>query len=233
MENYKVYMHIFPNNKKYIGITCKEVKVRWNNGKGYKENQPLIHNAVGKYGWGNIKHKILFEGLTKDQAEQKEVELIAFYKSNQKEYGYNIESGGKARGRVSEETKKKIGDIHRGKKLTLEARKKISLAQMGDKNNNYGKHWTEERKKKLSAKTSGENHWMYGKHWSNEMKKKFSDANKIKILCVEQNKIYESITSASKINNIAGQSISACAKHKRKTAGGYHWEYIDKIKENK
>lgn len=228
MENYKVYMHIFPNSKKYIGITCRSVKHRWNNGKNYRENQPLIHNAIEKYGWENIKHKILFEGLTKDQAEQKEVELIAFYKSNQKEYGYNIESGGKARGRVSEETKKKISNSEKGKKVSLETRKKISLAQMGDKNNNYGKHWTEERKKKLSTKTSGKNHWMYGKHWSNEMKAKFSKANKIKILCVEQNKIYESITSASKINNVAGQSISACAKHKRKTAGGYHWEYANK-----
>ena len=31
MDNYKVYIHIFPNNKVYIGITSQKPKRRWNN----------------------------------------------------------------------------------------------------------------------------------------------------------------------------------------------------------
>ena len=42
-------MHIFPNNKKYIGITKQTPEKRWENGKGYKHNN-YIQNAINKYG---------------------------------------------------------------------------------------------------------------------------------------------------------------------------------------
>ena len=48
-KNYCVYEHIFPNGKKYIGISCDAEK-RWRNGKGY-ETQPKIARAINKYGW--------------------------------------------------------------------------------------------------------------------------------------------------------------------------------------
>lgn len=44
-NNYTVYMHIFPNNKVYIGITSRNPKYRWNNGKNYKK-QCLIARAI-------------------------------------------------------------------------------------------------------------------------------------------------------------------------------------------
>lgn len=91
-KRYYVYKHTTPANKVYIGITCINPSHRWNNGKGYQLQ--LFGKAVDKYGWNNIKHEILFDSLTKEEAEQKEIELIAFYKSNQKEYGYNVSSGG-------------------------------------------------------------------------------------------------------------------------------------------
>ena len=69
-------MHIFPNNKKYIGITNQNVKDRWrSNGQGY-EKQKAIWNAIQKYGWENIEHKILYQKLSKQEAEEKEQELI-------------------------------------------------------------------------------------------------------------------------------------------------------------
>lgn len=49
---------------------------------------------------------------------------------------------------------------------------------------------------------------------------------KKRILCVELNKIYESVTKASKELNIDKSSICACCKNKLNTAGGYHWKYI-------
>ena len=110
---YSVYLHIFSNSKKYIGITCRKPEYRWNKGKGYKENK-YFTNAINKYGWENIEHKILFTNLTKEEAEQKEIELIAKYKSNNREYGYNIEYGGCHNGKTSEETKRKLSESHKG-----------------------------------------------------------------------------------------------------------------------
>ena len=63
-KKYVVYEHLFPNGKRYIGITSKIPEKRWENGCGYtKSKQPAMYNAVQKYGWENIKHNILFTDL--------------------------------------------------------------------------------------------------------------------------------------------------------------------------
>lgn len=89
-NNYIVYIHISPSEKVYIGITAFDPKYRWlNNGRGYK-NQTVFFNAIIKYGWINFKHEILYEGLTKEEALDKEEELIRKYKSYDRRYGYNV-----------------------------------------------------------------------------------------------------------------------------------------------
>lgn len=91
METYCVYIHTFPNNKNYIGIT-KNIERRFGkDGKGYY-TQPKMRKAIEKYGWENVKHRILLDGLTKEQAEKAEQEFIIAYDSIRK--GYNITIGG-------------------------------------------------------------------------------------------------------------------------------------------
>lgn len=90
---YIVYMHTCPNGKTYVGITQQEAKRRWNNGRGYIGNE-YFTRAIKKYGWANIKHEILFENLTKQEAAEKEIELIAMNKSDDRRYGYNQNKGG-------------------------------------------------------------------------------------------------------------------------------------------
>ena len=113
MNNYCVYKHTFPNGKVYIGITRQKPERRWNRGRGY-EQSTYMWNAIQKYGWENIKHEILYEGLTKEEAENKEIELIAKYKSNDSIHGYNIANGGNCIGTVSESTKRKIASTRMG-----------------------------------------------------------------------------------------------------------------------
>ena len=111
-----VYMHTTPNKKRYIGITQQEAEVRWKKGKGY--DTQYFSKAIKKYGWDNIKHEILFENLTKEEAEKKEVELIDFYNSNDKRYGYNIENGG-SHNVCSEETKRKMSEAQKALHKTI------------------------------------------------------------------------------------------------------------------
>ena len=113
-DGYCVYKHTAPNGKVYIGLTSLNPIVRWNNGKGYKHNAHF-HSAILKYGWDNIKHEILYSGLTKEEACQKEIELITWYKSNNPEFGYNIDNGGNCIGKMSEETKRKLHNANLGK----------------------------------------------------------------------------------------------------------------------
>ena len=91
---YTVYMHVFPNNKVYIGITQQEPEKRWKNGLGYDAHQTLMKRAIKKYGWQNIKHEILYKNLNKNEACNKEIELIALYDSTNKQKGYNVSKGG-------------------------------------------------------------------------------------------------------------------------------------------
>lgn len=218
---FNVYKHTCPNHKIYIGITSNKINRRWQNGFGYRENKHFF-NAILKYGWDNIKHEILFTNLTKEEACKKEIELIAFYKSNQSKYGYNSSTGGEqpTTGRkLSDETKEKIRQAHLGLK-----RSRLSIEKT--RKGNIGKHLTEELKKKLSEERKGKGNPMYGKHTSQKQKeairKKFSKP----IICVETKVIYSSIIEAQRQTGISDSGIQAVCKKKRKTAGGYHWEYI-------
>ena len=77
---YTVYVHISPNNKYYVGITKQSVKRRWHNGTAYRKNT-YFYSAIQKYGWDNFQHEIIAEHLTKDEACDFEITLIAALKS--------------------------------------------------------------------------------------------------------------------------------------------------------
>lgn len=106
--NYKVYVHIAPNGKRYYGITKQKVEARWKNGKGYGANE-YFYRAINKYGWDNFEHIIIARGLSEEEAKWLEVELIREHDTSNREYGYNISLGGEA---------------HKGHKHTEETRKK-------------------------------------------------------------------------------------------------------------
>ena len=86
MNNYTVYEHLFPNGKRYIGITKLPPKERWEkNGNGYKTQS--VFRAITKYGWDNIEHNIISTNLSYEDACNMEVELIKKYKTMNKKYG--------------------------------------------------------------------------------------------------------------------------------------------------
>lgn len=139
---YSVYIHTFPNGKKYIGVTSWKPELRWGaNGCNYKN--PYMVNAIKKYGWDNITHKIIAENLTADQASQMEIKLIQKYNSADKRYGYNISLGGIESKICSEQTKEKLRQANLGKAMSEDSKRKISEF-------NKGKHITEETLKHMS-----------------------------------------------------------------------------------
>ena len=87
-----VYIHIFPNGKRYVGLTMRDVNKRWGNGIGYKK-QKVVYNAILKYGWNNISH-IVYECDTESEMKYLERYLIAYYNTTDHRYGYNVTEGG-------------------------------------------------------------------------------------------------------------------------------------------
>ena len=180
---YCVYKHTcLINGKVYVGITARKPNVRWGcNGYGYRNNTHFS-NAIKKYGWENFRHEILYNELTCEEAKQKEIELIALLKSNNREFGYNKSSGGdpgsgvhcteerKAKiraGRLgykcSEETRRRISEAN--KRRSPEVIKKISRSRIGkpawnkgitgEASSSYGVVFSEERRRHISEATTG------------------------------------------------------------------------------
>lgn len=222
-NNYIVYMHTSPNNKKYIGITSQKPERRWRkNGEGYKDHL-YFWRAIQKYGWDNFKHDILYTDLTKEEAEQKEVKLIAYYNSNNIDFGYNMSVGGESGSK--------------GYKYTNEQRKRMSENRKGEKNGMYGKHHTEESIEKGRIKHLRENLSpdtirkmsvaKKGKKRSNESIIKQIETISNKVICIETSVVYNGTKEAGRANNIDPSCISKVCRGERKTAGGFHWRYGD------
>lgn len=104
VRNYQVYIHQNKvNGKMYCGQTCKTLKQRSrSNGKGYDEC-PRFYNAIQKYGWDNFNHFTLIDGLTKEEADIVETEIIKKYHLTDDHYGYNINEGGSHPGKPTED----------------------------------------------------------------------------------------------------------------------------------
>lgn len=74
-NTWSVYRHTFPDGRVYIGITSGNPEKRWANGRGYR-HQEKMELAIMKYGWDNIKHEIISDGLTESEAKNKEEQMI-------------------------------------------------------------------------------------------------------------------------------------------------------------
>lgn len=224
---YYVYRHVCPNGKIYVGITSMVPTYRWANGNGYSENNHF-YNAILKYGWDNIKHEILYSGLTKEEACQKEIELIAEYKSNQREFGYNISLGGDV---PSEETKRRLREINLGKHHSEETRKKMSESRRGKSHSKEhsaaianalrGRPLSEIAKLHLSESKKSSIPWNKGKHYNSSNAKTVCQYDMNGNLLYEYRSAYE----AAKSNNLSQGNISACCCGKRRQTGGYIWHY--------
>lgn len=251
-----VYKHTnTTNGMVYIGVTGMKPNERWRNGEGYRHNEHFMR-AIKKYGWDNFEHEILFSDLSREEAECKEVELISLCKSDNRAFGYNIESGGhlnivseetREKMRVAitgkrhtEETIQKLKELHKGekhnwygKRLSEEAKRKIGDANRGEKNGMYGKRVSEETRKKIGDACRGEKHYNFGKPRSEETKRKLREAHRRpfnkhvkKVVCVETGVVYPSIIDAFEQTGVDRAGICLVCNGKRKSAGGFHWEFV-------
>lgn len=190
-NNYTVYLHISPSGKRYYGITCQDVNLRWHNGEGYKKQ--MFYRAIKKYGWDNFQHIIVAENLSKEDACALEISLIAVYNTTDSHYGYNIGEGGE-HSKCSESTKLKLRKAKLGRKLTEETKRKIAEKSKGHK-------LPKEAVEKLRAINKGNKIWL-GKHHKDESKSKSAknQPKARKITC--DGLIFDSVYDCAKYLNI-------------------------------
>jgi len=155
------------NNKEYIGLTTKPLEHRWkqhiyesNKKDSWEWNTPL-GNAIKKYGKDSFQIFVLEECSSETELKQKEIQLIRERKSLATETGYNLTLGGDGRlgYKLSEETKRKIGEGNIGKVMSNEAKEKMSVAakkrSVGKLSPMNGKKHTDDALKKISESSKG------------------------------------------------------------------------------
>lgn len=231
INSYSLYIHTFPNGKKYVGITSLIPEKRWLKGRGYTRHI-LIKNAIKKYGWENINHDVVMTGMTREEACQREIQSIAILRTTDINYGYNLNCGGDLKIPNSETLAKISGKNHwnygnpHGFKHTDETKRKLSEDRMGANNANYGKTLTEEHKQKLSKRMSGDKNPFKGKKHKDGL-----FANRRKPIIQKDiitNKIIKVWDSAWEIEmklGISHSNIARCCRGKIKKSHGYVWEY--------
>lgn len=220
-----VYMHTNKaNGKVYIGVSKGDPKRRWGrNGSGYsKQQQSAFASAIEKYTWDGFEHAILATNLSQKEAWDMEIELIAFYKSNVSRWhnqanGYNMTDGGDGAcgRRLSDEAKRRISEANKGKPSpmkncfhTEEVKRKISKSKIGrfcgEDNPNYNNH-----------KLVGENNPNYG--------------NGFPIVQFDKNGVriaeYRTSGDAEKETGVSQSNIRRCCRGEIYSTGGFMWKF--------
>jgi hypothetical protein len=169
MNNFYVYVH-------YRNDTLQPFYVGKGTGKRYKSNRRNTYwkNIVNKVGYTPM---IIENFLTEEESFELEKYYIQHFGRNNL---CNMTDGGEGVSGVirTKETRKKIGESHKGKKHTQESKKKISEI-------NKGKKFTEEHKKNISQSN---------KCGRNPKSKK--------VINIETNKIYFCVREAAEAINI-------------------------------
>lgn len=225
-RNYKIYLHINKiNDKKYVGQTRQSVEHRWNNGYGYL-NSPYFWNAIQKYGWDNFEHIVLMEGLTKTEADEKEIELIKNYKSHVSEHGYNISRGGSGLTGAT-----KYIDIYKYNMDGSFVKHYFDISEIIEENPEYSASCIRYCYDEKSVSAYGFQWKSYYKDYIEEVLPYNYRRSKEKCKNVYQYSLngeyitsYNSITQAANINNLDDTCIGKCCNELMKSYAGYQWK---------
>jgi group I intron endonuclease len=91
-----IYCYLFPNGKRYIGLTIRDKKRKKEH--MYNTNNPLktnrVYNAFRKYGFENTKYEVLDIAESSTELCEKERMYIQMYNSYIDGNGYNMTYGG-------------------------------------------------------------------------------------------------------------------------------------------
>jgi group I intron endonuclease len=203
------------NDKKYVGYTSIGYQERFKQ-HIYEANKlktgRILCKAIRKYPIDSFEVKLLYQTVLSDEAFKLEIDYIQLYKTHaftKSHNGYNMSLG---------------GDSNKGYKHSEETKEKLKIAKSGQNSYFFGKHLTEEHKKKLSdAKIGLKKTDTTKRNMSNSRKKSIIQIDKYTMEIISE---FPSIKEAFEITKI--DHISDVCNGKRKTAGGYIWEFKNK-----
>lgn len=110
------------NGKSYVGQTVYSMEKRWREHCSFanKNRTCYFYRAIVKHGKDAFEHEILEDNIPQDKLNEREIFYIEKYGTF--DNGYNLDRGGQTRKdfRLTEETKRKLSEANKGKKLSKE-----------------------------------------------------------------------------------------------------------------
>ena len=152
------------NGRRYVGQTgCKDVQERWRKhkkcGVDGKGDCRAIVGALHKYGVENFTFEIVCICFDEDMNALESYYIKKYM--TLAPHGYNLTEGGEG-GKMSEETRRKMSETHKGKPKSAETRLRMREAQ---------RNRSEETRRRLSESAKG-------KTPSEETRRKMSESAK-------------------------------------------------------
>lgn len=238
------------NGKQYVGQTIQVLERRWNFHMSKNSRCLALKAAIEKYGKENFKVKEVYRALSLEELNKKEQEFIADLNTLAPN-GYNLTTGGD-RPVFSKESIEKMSKSAKGrsswcKGMTVYSDPRIAYTvskMMEGKRRIFGnsgphtqKHSPETIEKMRSIKI--------GKRQSESTKEKIGKANSkpkpdgfsetmrlvqknraIRILCIENNTEYESISVAAKTLDLNPGHIYRMIKSNLKNVKGFTFKMV-------
>jgi group I intron endonuclease len=224
-----VYKATTPSNKFYFGITNQGLKerIRLHHKDAKRKNETYCWaNALKKYG-KNIKWEIVAEFDDRNEALKLEIELIAKYSTQDRDYGYNYTSGGDGFRGASHrpETLTKISDYL---KSINHGVKEVEHLHKYYKNN-------PEKRSELAKQMYVDNPEMR-QFMKDKINKQRESGQKLgkpakPILVIKDCLVleFESQNEAARFFNVDGSHIHQILKRKNNVYKGYTFVYADSI----
>ena len=252
---YTVYKLTSPSDKVYIGITSRSVKDRWSNGKGYKQcpaiynaiqkygwgnfKKEILFEDMSEIEAKNFETMMIRSFQSND----------ARYGYNLTEGGDGTFNLPKHIREQKAERQRGAKNGHAKKVICLEtlkvydtmtqAREETGAKKITECCRHYYKHKTsaglhwefyddcipDEEYKRLLQRLIKEEYENKHHPPSEENRKKTSERSSVPVICVEIGTIFNSMEDACRKYNISKSNLCNCCKGKRRTAGGFHWEY--------
>lgn len=225
------------NGKRYVGQTIRCLDERWTNHCSKTSGCTALKGAIAKYGKENFSIEYLDSASTQSELDEKERYWILKLNTLSPN-GYNLKTGGE-HPHLTNEVIEKISKSNLGKIVSEETKILISQRMKEQWQNGSRKgHPVSEKSKYVLAEYVKENgSWnkglpkeqshLYGKSKPKEQREKIAKSLSKPILCVELNKVFRSSQDACKELGVNYCNISRCLHGRSKSAGGYHWRWVE------
>lgn len=191
-----------------------------------QKSKSIIYSAILKHGYSNFQLEIL-EYCSKETVISREQYYIDLFKPT---YNINSTAGSRLGSPHSEATKEKMSNLVKGRKLTEQTKKLLSLANKGINNANFGKRHSAETKALISLARLGKS------FISESLKDKMSAERGISIKVLDLNtslvSVYTSITRAAKAMGVTQPSLSKRLKETQGPIIVKKCFQVEKVNEN-